>query len=273
MNASCTIDTSNLMKAQAVLDQFSKTIPSQALNRTVLFIVGAAQKNTPRVSPGRVDVELAVEMMPHIGKKGQIVKTRKYSVRPGIGAGRGPHAGVPLSFLIIGARANPGSNYNTKNSGRYAISGGHPLKGVPRSQFRKVMEARITRMVRARHSMGGFFMQAWGAITRKLVPHVPGKYMAGFGRVGAKTNPGLGSVSPAMPGAYACSCTIELNIGMDGTYPALAESRNQAMHRLLGPVLQSAVDQEFLSKLALAEKNGWLDAKPALAACGFAVNV
>jgi len=38
-------------------------------------------------------------------------------------------------------------------------------------------------------------------------------------------------------------------------------------------VLQSAVDQEFLSKLALAEKNGWLDAKPTLAACGFTVNV
>jgi len=264
------------MKAQAIFDQYSKTVPSESLNRTALFITVAAQRNSPTTPTGRIDSELSVEMVPRIGKRGQPLSTRSAKNRNyrGLLGGRSVVAGVPFSVLIVGARANPESNLNLNfHGGRYAIAGGHPFKGAKRSQFRQIMNDRISRMVKRRHSTGTFFKQAWGAIVQKLIPHVPSKYRGGFGKLGMKTKEFMGSVSPAMPGVYACSCTIELNIGMDGAFQPLADDRNEAMHKHLGPVLQSAIDQEFLSKLELAAKNGWLERGPALSACGFTLGV
>lgn len=272
----CKIDTTDLMRAQAVFFEYGKTVPALALNRTVLFITKAAQQASPSTGLARIDSELAVEVAPRIGKRGNPLKSGKDYKVVGLGK-RNPsrefHPTVELAWLIIGARAKPGSNYNTKTSNRYAIRGGHPFKGQKRSQFRYIMQDHVNRMVKQRHRGSGFFMQSWGAIIAKLIPHVPASYRSGFGSlIGRKTNPALGWVQPAVPGPTPV-CIIELRLGMQGKYPALDSQRNQAMHTILGPILQTAISSEYQSKMEEAARRGWIDRAPQLRRLGFDVGV
>ena len=131
----------------------------------------------------------------------------------------------------------------------------------------------ISRMVKARHSGSGFFMQAWGAIIAKLIPHVPPSYRRGIGSsIGRRTNPDLGAVTPAIVGTPNPFCIIELRIGMSGKNMTLDAEKNQAMHRILGPILQQKIDQEFFKKKAEAEKQGWIERAPKLKALGIDVS-
>jgi hypothetical protein len=281
----CRIDTTDLMRAQAIFFEFAKTVPALAINRTVLFIVKAAQRETTVTSLSRIDTELAVEVTPRIGKRGQPTKRNVIAPRKGIGVMRGGRV-VPLAALIINARVLMGggragmlhagglSRYNRLTGMRYARTVS-PFYGKSRAAGAQAMTDAISRMVKARHSGRGFFQQAWGAIIAKLIPHVPAAYRRGFGsQIGRRTNQELGAVTPAVVGTMSPSCTIELRIGMGGakTNPTLNAARNQAMHRILGPTLQSAIDREYVSKMIEAERQGWLERAPRLRALGWEVS-
>lgn len=272
--STCRIETGHLLAAQKIFDRFSKTAPAESLNRTVLFVVRDAQNRTPFVPPSRIDAELSVDVTPRISQRtGRPVsrRTRNASLISARAGGRSFVHGVPFTWLIIGARAKPGSRYNRLTGGRYALAQ-HPLKGVPRSGFAAAMAAAVSRMVNPRHSSSHFFQHTWSAIIEKLLPFVPSKYRRGLGtfKRGA-IDPDLGAVNPAEPGLVKATCAIDLRLGMSGEWGNLDAQRNAAMHRILGPILQDAITREFHSKMAEAARRGLADQRAALAANGYVV--
>lgn len=274
--STCRIDTGHLLAAQKIFDRFSKTAPSESLNRTVIFVVRDAQNHTPFVPPSRIDAELSVDVAPRISQRtGRPVsrRTRNASVISARAGGRSFVPGVPFTWLIIGARAKPGSRYNQLTGHRYALAQ-HPLKGVPRSGFAAAMAAAVARMVNPRHSSSHFFQHAWTTIIEKLLPFVPAQYRRGLGSFKrGNIREDFGEVSPAEPGLVKATCTIDLRIGLAGENAVLDQKRNEAMHRILGPILQDAIDREFHSKLAEAARRGLADQRAALAAHGFVIDI
>lgn len=268
---SCRIDTTNFMKAQAIIRQHSRQKPAEGLNRAVAHVVREAQKNTPLTSTGRIDTKLQVTTNPVISKKWKITKKSVIGVRQHKLAkgSQGPKF-VPLAALIIqaqvlrvdnAARSQPGmSRINRMTSGRYARMSS-PFRGVSRRTGAAKMRAAISRMVKAGHSSVGFFKQSWTGILKALNPKGGGP----------PTDNTIGIASPATPGTAVATCVIENRLGMDGRWPALDARRNAAAHRILAPALQNAINSEFHKSMELIDKKGWNEAKPTLAQLGFVV--
>ena len=279
MNVTCHIDTTNLSLAQAVFNRFGKTVPAIATNRTMLFVVRAAQKATPATEISRIDSELHVQVTPAIGKRGQPLslksaRNRRYHTDR-TPVGQGDFSAVPLTWLIISARAKLGSRYNLATSARWQIGGGiHPLKGRKVAEFAGIMQAIESRMVKARHSSTHFLQSSWTNIIERLIPDVPASYRGGLGRPDHNNRATLltGVVVPARPGSNLAMCRIENTLGMSGVGAALDAKRNAAAHRILAPILQTAADNEFQAKMTEAIRRGWLDTSPELRALGFRVS-
>jgi hypothetical protein len=290
MNVTCRIDTTNWMAAHQVLHRYAIN-PSESLHKAVAFVLKDAKENTPVVDPATIVSELGVLVTPRLGKRGQplSIKSAKNQIYDAIPGGSGKRApskfndvdkfpDVPLSWLIVMARANPDSGYNQRNSGRYMIPGGSIFKGQPRSSFAAIMQGYVSRMTKQRRSSTGFFKISWNALLKAIAAYVPSNYKATVlkwaGGNGGKqfVRDELGTFTPARQNTPYTTCMIENNLGMEGVYPELDKQRNEAAHRILEPVLQAAIDRNFHKQVEIAAQRGLLDKSPELRLLGFNVS-
>lgn len=260
----CDIDTSNLMKAQALFQRHSKRDPAESLNKTVLFIARDAQRRTPFVTIGRIDAQLNVQTTRRISTRtGKPVspKTKNANL---VNVTEG---GAATKITL--ARLHMFSRYNKMTDFRYWLPLESFSPGQGQSGFWKKIDMVATRMVKARHSSTHFFQASWGAIIRLLAAHVPG---ASTKAIRSASNE-LGSVLPAKTGTTTPTVVIENLIGNAKRYPTINMRRNLAAQRILVPVLRSAIEAEFWSKLYEAEKRGWIRDKAAFKAFGIVIDV
>ena len=261
----CQIDTSGLMAAQRIFNDYSRKTPAQSLNRTVLFILRDVQKTTPFATMSRIDTDMQVTTTPRISKvTGRQVSrnTRNPNIVTVTEGG--------MATRIVLARLHYGSRYNVRTDHRYWINQQLFSRGQGQAGFWKKVEQVAIRMVKARHSSMHFFQSTWGVIIRKLLPNVPSSMRAGIiPGFGAGSDAGLGEATAAKEGGVTCSCIIENFVGTSGAWPNIDARRNAYLNTVMGALLQAAIDREFESKMAYAAKQGWLDQQSALAVAGW----
>ncbi len=262
----CKIDTSGLMRMQNIVSKHSRWSPAENLNRTAFFVVKDAMEHTLPTAPAKIDMELNVQSAPRISAR---------TGRPVSRNSRNPNiinvTEGGLATRITLARMHRNSRYNLRTDRRYSILRSTFSPGQGRAGFWKKVEETATRMVKQRHSSSGFFKSSWLAILQKLYPLLPPGYRRGASITQKPVNGSLGDVTPAVGGGLTCTCIVENNLGTESLYPTIAARRNAYAHMLLTPILQSAIDREFWSKLELADRKGWMDRASALRECGFIV--
>lgn len=275
---SITVDTSNLMAALTIMQQYSRHTPAESLNRTALFVLRKTLKLTPAASISRIDTSLMVETSPAVLKSGKLSRNKKRQNEVVTESMFRPTA-APLAALIINASvirpdigATPSAKrYNQRTGFRWARMQS-PFRGVPRAAGAAAMRAAISRMTKSRHSSTHFLQATIGLLIRMLLPFVPAGYRGGASAgPGKDTNPDLGEVTPAVGGSTTATCVIENKLGMSGMYGELDARRNAAMHRIVGPILQGVIDREAAEKFAIIATRGWDQYKPRLAAHGVIV--
>lgn len=264
----CKIDATNLNFGIALARVYSKRTPAAAANTAGYFIARQARVDTPAVTMGRIDTELGVLSTPMLAtrgkRKGLALKSgrKNISVDSAITAGAGQFSSVPLSWLLISARAKSGSKYNKQTANRFALSV-HPLKGKRLSQFATVMAAAVQRMISARHSSTNFFASAWIPVIQTLEQFVAAKYRR-FGAAAPssaekrRVPADHGRAIAAREGSLTAFCTIENLIGMSGRFGQLDARRNAALHAVAGPALQSAINKEFDKTMKYVAEQEWL---------------
>jgi hypothetical protein len=276
----CRLDTSNLWKAQTIFLRYSNTVPAFAVNRTALFCIRDAQKNTPAVSPGRVNSDLNVSTSPMVTKKGLLSRDKSKQNSVVTFQNRTPDeddvSAMNTAQRIVLARMHPTSKYSLETGNRWPvpmpdISSGRRDKS---SLFWAYVAEVAERMVKARRSSVSFLRASWTTIIYQLLPNVPTNYRGGFG--GMESNSFskdllTGEVTPARTNQPMPVCIVSNTIGMKGVTPELAANYNEAGHRILGPILQASINKEYDSKMAEAARRGWLDEQQNLAATGFTV--
>ena len=225
------------------------------------FVVRRAQQLTPVVSLTKIDTQLRVTTSPAVLKNGQLSKNKKRQRGVVTAQGRltrsqqGPRM-VPLAALIVQAQSNPNSRFSQLTSMRW-LRRHSPFKGVSRRTGAMKMRAAISRLAKGRYSSRAFFKASWNGILTALSLKAPASH--------------LSTATPAVPGSLTATCTIENRPGMDGRWPALDATRNAAAHRVLAPILQQAINEEFDKAMVLIDKKGWSDKKAELAKYGFNV--
>lgn len=253
---------SGLQRGLYFAQQYTKRTPAELVNTTGAEVAIVAKNTLPFVTVPTIDTELAVITTPKIGKRGKPLKRGK-NYKGGTGTAQNP--AVPLSALIIQARARPGSKYNQSTNNRYAIRAS-PFKGVSRAAGRAAMAAAESRMIKTRHSSGSFLKAGWIPATRIMLTYSVNRYRRGSSTgpplEGAKRFYGadLGTATPAQAGSYNATATIENNIGYQGQNAA---SFDHALQIYGAPSLQAAVDGEgarnmqyYLDKSAKEELEG-----------------
>lgn len=279
----CRLDTSNLWKAQTIFLRYGNTVPAYAVNRTALFCIRASQKDTPAVTPGRVNSDMNVSTSPMVTKRGTLSKAKGKQHSVITFQNRTPDEDdvsvMNTAQRIVLARMHPTSRYSLETGNRWPV----PMPDVGRGRqrgtdaiplFWKYVADVAERMVKARRSSVSFLKASWTTIIYQLLPNVPAGYRGGFGGVDASQFSKdllTGEVTPARPNQPQPFCTVSNTIGMKGVTPELAEKYNEAGHRILGPILQTAINREYDSKMAEAARRGWLDEQQRLAATGFNV--
>lgn len=237
------IDMSGLQRGLHFAQQYTNRTPAQLVNTTGAEVAIVAKNTMPFVTMPTIDAELAVIKVPRIGKRGKPLK-KSPNYKGGTGTSKNP--AVPLSVLIIQARARPGSGYNQSTNSRYAIRAS-PFKGVSRAAGRAAMAAAESRMIKTRHSSGSFLKAGWIPAVRIMLTYSVNKYRRGSSAgpplEGAKSYFGanLGSATPAQAGSTNATCIIENLIGYEGKNAA---SFNRALQLHGLPTLQAAVDGE-----------------------------
>lgn len=254
----CTVDTSNFMKAQAVWQAHSKRNRAENLNRAAYFVIQSAQKLTPSTPTGRMDSELNVMSSPKVLKNGKLSRAKGKQLDTITALGRltpsqqGPRM-TPLAGLIVSARANTLSGYNFRTGWRFRLMQS-PRNGVSRRAGDAKMRAAISRMVKSRHSSGHFFVASWNGIKNSLKPHLGKGYAVASSPAMDGTN--MSIASPAQP-VTSPMCVIENRMGMGGKTTMLDERRNLAAHRILGGALQTAIDTQFYRDTVEFDRRGW----------------
>lgn len=228
---------SGLNRGLKLAQDYTTRTPAQACNTAGYHVAVSARNLMPKVTVSTIDTELSVIATPVIGKRGKPLKNRKT-----FKGGSAPDE-VPLSVLIIQARANPNSRYNQSTNQRYALTGS-PFKGVSRAAGRAAMMLLEHSMIASRHRSGGFLKAGWIPAIKALRSLAVLKYSNGIIDV-APASAGnvddLGSATPASVGGLSASCTIENNIGYTGKN---ASNFNRALWLKGAPALQQAVDGE-----------------------------
>jgi len=261
------IDTSNFMKAHAMLHRNSKTIPSQALHKSVAFVVRDAKRHTPFTEVSRIDTELSVETTPLLvtqgARKGLPRRDKKTQIAV---------ASKGLAMRIMLARLHRYSNYNILTDMKYALDQASFSPGMGRAGFWARMQLVAQRMVKSRHSSTHFMQVSWNAILIRLANYVPSNYkgavMTWAGSNGRPPVMDLGEVIPAKPNEPFVSCTIENRLGMDSRYPTISAIRNMESHRILDRVLQISIDRNFHQMAAKLIEASQVELKGPLIAYG-----
>jgi hypothetical protein len=262
------IDTTSLNNAIAVAMKYSKRAPAIAVNVAAFFIARQARVDTPTTPIGRMDTELGVISTPVLStrgkRKGLPLKSGKknISVNKAVATVSGAFGGIPLSWLLISARAKSGSKYNQDTAGRFKIPV-HPLKGHKVSEFASLMAAAVQRMVSSRHSSGSFLASGWIPVIEIMEKSVPSKYrrLAAPYSGQRKSSADHGTAEPAMQESTYAVATISNEIGMSGRLGVLDARRNAALLAIAGPILQSAIEKEYEKTMEYVIKQEFGDDK------------
>lgn len=285
MVLTCQLDTRNLNRAQQIFLQHNNQKPSESINKTALFIVRAAQKDTPFVTGGEIDTDMNVTTSPEITATGRISKDKTKQHGVVNFNNRTPTAkdvsAINTAQRIVLARMHPTSKFNMLTGGRWAITPPDFGRGRQKATdsgtlFWKWVRDVAERMVKARHSSTHFLQHSWSAIIYKLIPFVPASYRGRYAPLPDGQNSfelNSGEVEPAKPGSTVAVCKITNTLGLSGPNKVLSEKHNAAAIAILVPVLQKHIDAEFYSKMAEAEKRGWLEDSSALKSCGCLVRI
>jgi hypothetical protein len=266
----CRIDTKNWMAAKNVLLAHSKTNPSQSLAKSVAFVVKDAKNNnnTPATSIARIDSDMGAIASPAVLKSGKLSRDKKRQLET---------IGINLDSAaarIVLARLNPNSKYNWLTDGKYALNRATFSPGLGQAGFiARVLEAG-TRMIKSRRSSTGFLAITWNGILDALIDYVPASYkstVSNWSAYNRKSKPifGIGDARMAGQGTVRCQLTISNFLGESGLYPNLDAKRNEAAHAILGPVLQSSIDRNFVRQMEIAVKNGYDEIRPLIKSLGF----
>lgn len=265
MNITCRLDTRNFMAAHQILHRFARN-PAESLHKAVGYVVEAAKDNTPVTTMSRIDTDLSVVTTPVLVTRGARIGLPLKD-----GSNRIIIGGMDtLAVKIILARLKVGSNYNILTDNRYAIDRATFSPGMKRGGFLLRLQQAAARMVKSRHSSTGFFKITWNPLLTAIADYVPARFKAHFKAVGGRppVTSALGTFTPAPSNTPNVTCMIENNVGLQQTYPTLMAIRNADAHRVLGPVLQSAIDRNFIVQMRLIHERGLLDHSPELKALG-----
>ena len=274
-----TVDTSNLTKSMRLFAQFGKTAPALMVNRTALNVIVAAKNATPFVKMGTIDSDLNVMTGAGLTRRGRVSKDRKRQHEEVIFMNRTPTlndvSAQNTAQRIVLARMHPSSEYSRITGNRWPITmpeGGFSRGGGGRdssSLFWKFVKNAAERMVKARHSSTHFLKASWIPIIMKLKAATPGT--VGSLEVGAMTGKVLrtGEVVPAMPGTNLAVCKVYNTLGMENSNKTLGEKYNKAAHDILDPILQTAINNEYESKMQKAFSLGWVEQKRTMTQLGW----
>jgi hypothetical protein len=248
-----------LNRGLAFASLYTKRTPAQAVNTAGLEIAYNAKFTMPFVTAARIDLELGTMAIPRIGISGRVLRQfdkrgksiAKNKTLYGTTMGRYEATKeVPLTVLIIAARAKPGSKYNLSTGGRYALAQ-NPFKGFSRALGQFKMTALIDTMIKRRHSSGGFLRAGWTPAINALLPLSVNKWRLGAGLPAPPMendhsgvfHSEFGGATPADENAASTTawCVIENNIGFEGLNAA---SFNRALWEYGAVPLQRAVDNE-----------------------------
>lgn len=271
MIVSCKIETANFMAGQRLLHGYSKTMPSEALHRSVAFVLEDAKDLTPVTTTARIESDLQVTTTPRLVTRGARLGLPRKDKAVDI------HIGDKdtVAMRIMLARLHPYSDYNVLTDGRYRIDRKTFSPGMGVAGFWARLRLRAQAMVKARRSSSGFFRVTWNPLIAQISDFVPARFKSHFLAVaGGKRSIGdqsIGALTAAQSNSPYAFVKIENRVGMDDKYPVSNALRNAAAHRVLGPVLQRAIDRGFDKQMAEAARRGILDAREKLKALGFAV--
>lgn len=147
----------------------------------------------------------------------------------------------------------------------------------------------VDRQKSARHSSSGFLALSWNPVLDAISDYVDGKYkalassadsetkraaaMASGGAFSAYNNKkqifGAGDARMVGEGTQKCQLTVFNQLGMSSVYPNLDKKRNDAVHRILGPILQDSINKNFNEQCQRAWDKYGIDLKQELSGLGF----
>ena len=266
------------MRAHEVLHRHSRQSPSECLHRTVAFVLKDAKDHTLPTPISKIDSQLGAISSPAVLKSGRLSKNKKKQndniavAGPGIG---NPIVVARMHPFSLGYRGGPGYNLLTGQKWFIDAATFSPGQGV-RGFWNKVNQVAI-KMVKSRHSSTGFFKISWNAVGQLLIPYLPATYRGAAetwfaANSGKKNIVGMGRLHPAQAGALSTTCTIENRMGMSGDNATLDKKRNEAMHRILGPILQTSINGQADKKMLELWKQDLLAQEKKLRALGMTLN-
>ena len=234
------VDMTNFNRGHALALQFTKKTPAESANYAAKEISYAAYKNTPFVTPQKIDAELSVITTAKIGARGKplSLKQAKNRIYDSTGA-----------EAIVRLRAWAGSKYNTLTNQRYFIPGS-PFAGLKGAARMAVIDAYVQTMINARHKSGHFLAAGWLPSIR-ILKAVCNPKLGGAAKIPSNYNDALGTAEAARAGQPVVQCVIENDVGLDGKNAA---SHNHALLTIGLPALQRAVDTVGKKELEYALK-------------------
>jgi hypothetical protein len=251
------IDTTGLSAALALAQDYTKRTPALAVNTAMLFVARGVAQKMRKVSTAAINTELAVHVIPGITLTpgGKLSKAKKNMLAASGVGGASRTDGVPLGVLIVMASMKADSKYNRTTGWRYARLS--RFTGGPGVFVRKMKDA-INRMIKARRSSTAFIASSVIPIIRAFEAVVEPKYRRGAPPLDAvakhaysKSRTDKGEGTTATEGITAMATAL-FNIGGKGMNQ---DSHNEAMHRIMGPIVQQEVKTEGERQLKyVAEK-------------------
>jgi len=276
MDLTARVDTSNLMRAQAILLRHSRRSPARCVNSTAYHVIKDvvdAGGGFPVVSQSTIDTDMQVTVTPvvsagssgEVNIVGNVEKTR--------------------AMMIVVARMHPNSKYSLETGNRWpvplpdsglGVSRGAsfgPFKPSPldrmaaRINFWNYVEQVAERMVKARHSSTGFLKKSWIDVRQALYPFTKSDSPFGGGIITQ-----FADIKPSKEGSAIAVCQVSNTLGVNyDTTQELADKYNLANHRIAEPRIQAAVNREFDAKMKIAAAKEWAADEPELRALGLLV--
>ena len=245
----CEIKLDGLLRGMAAANTCNGRTATESANVACYYVSKYAYAETPFVTPAKMDSELSVIGVPVIGKRGKVIKKKRYSAVP--------QAGNKPSFaaLIVMARANPQSTYNALTKDRYALPPG-TFSNLGKDERKALVAEYVDKMIKSRHSSGKFLAQGWipciqQAYKVAIYPGSIGTKLGGGRPPVENVNERLGRFTPAKRGQRAVA-SVENMVGAEGV---LGVDYNNALHRYGTTPLQRAVDRVAANEMNYALKN------------------
>jgi hypothetical protein len=276
MEVTCTVDTSNLMRANMLLMRHSRRSPARCINSTAYHVIKDvvdANGGFPVVAQSTIDTDMHVTVTPVVsaGSRGEVNITGNVE--------------KTRAMMIVVARMHPNSKYSMMTGNRWPLAfpdsqgitfvGGQigprspsPLERMANKiNFWNYVEQVAERMVKARHSSTGFLKKSWIDLKVVLLPFAMGR-----NAVNAAAVTDYAQVEPAKEGYPLSVCTVSNTLGVGlKTTKELSEKYNEANHRIATPRIQAAINREFEKKVKLADSMEWAKDEPELRALGLMV--